>query len=513
MLNLNQISIIFPNGNERIFGRQLEISWNKAHVALSDKFSTKEIEVFFTDNYIDDQKTSWSRIARVPYSADKFIWSFGDRFRSENCRVAVRVVNSTGGRTKLFKSASNFSIYRSSPKPPSVVSPSRSVRYSGVIPIVLDYQGIIGSSGGRDRIFIYYRSTKRNIPLTAIVERVEVGTGPMNWDVSDLPNSDDYEIIIFASDDYGNRSDELVIKDVSIFNEGYFIRDFSPPEGFMIINNGDDYTLDTRVRIKLFAYDEATGVHGLKFAELDPDNPDEALSVTSPLMYSEDAITSIRDEDGKSIVSAIIQDFGGNRIEHQSDPDVSGNEFRNFRSLLKRDSGLEVVDVLSISPSGEDDEDVGGIYFITKGSRNALFEMSLDNTGLYSELAELPMECNVIADFLNTRYISGVSNLKNLNLLRYNGDTVDVVYTLFDVESEIVSMRELNGILYIGSLNGDLHKFDGVSLSLDSNLGGVPYFMSQIGSHLYILIKNTNRFFIHNGISIKQLDMESNIIN
>jgi hypothetical protein len=473
-----------------------------------------EIEVFFTENYIDDQKTSWSRIARVPYSSDRFIWNFGDRFRSDRCRVAIRVVNSQGGRTKLLKSANNFSIYRSSPVTPSVVSPSKSMRYSDVVPIILDYQGIVNSRGSRDRIFIYYRSAKRNIPLTSVIERVAVGTGPMSWDVSDLPNSDDYELVMFASDDYGNRSNELVIKNLSIFNEGYFIRDFFPPEGFMIINSGDDYTSDTRIRVKLFAYDESTDIHGVKFSEINPEDPSESLSITSPQFYSEDIITTLRDEDGKNILSAIIQDFGGNRTMHQEDPGSAGSEFRNFRSLLKSDSGIEVVDVLSIfSATTVGDQTSGEIYFITRGEKSALFEMSIDNVGSYSELSELPMECNLIADFSGVKYMSGVSSLKGLNLLRYNGDTVDVIYTLLDPESEIASMQELDGILYIGSLNGDLHKFDGVSLTLDSNLSGVPYFMSRIGSQLYILVKNVNSFYVHNGTSITKLDIESNIIN
>lgn len=513
MLDLNQISIIFPNGNERILGRQIEISWQRPYISSFDRSGSKEIEIFFTDNYIDDQKTSWSRIARVPYTAEKFIWNFGDRFRSDNCRVAIRTVDSSGKRTILFKSAANFSIFKSVPRSPSVISPSRNMRYSNTVPIILDYQDVIDSSSNRDRVFIYYRSIKKSIPLTAIKERVAIGTGPINWDVSDLPNSDDYELVAFSSDDYGRRSNEVVINNISIFNEGYFIRDFFPPEGFMVINDGDDYTSDTRVRAKLFTYDESTGIHGVKFSELSSEAPHDEISVSSPQFYSESMITNVKDEDGRGVLSAIIQDFGGNR----SDPQEESGLFlppqgkRNFRSLFDTNSTTEIVDLLSTPPSGG--EDFGSIHFITSGDKFSLFEMPRELPGAYVELAALPIECNLIAKYSEVIYLSGISSTRNLNLLRYNGTEVEVVYSLSDTESEITAMKQLGSSLYVGCLNGDIYKFDGSSLVLDSNVGGPPSHMLRVGSQMYILVKNINSFYIHNGSSITKLDMESNIIN
>ena len=182
----------------------MEISWQKPKISPSEKFSLMDIEIFFTDNYIDDHRTSWSRIARIPYTANKFIWNFGDRFKSDRCRMGIRVVDPTGKRTKIFKSANNFSILKSVPKSPSVISPAKGMRYSDSMPIVLDFQDTIETHSARDRIFIYYRSVKKEIPLTAIKERVLVSSGPIRWDISDLPNSEDYEIVIFSTNNKKN---------------------------------------------------------------------------------------------------------------------------------------------------------------------------------------------------------------------------------------------------------------------------------------------------------------------
>jgi len=333
----------------------------------------------------------------------------------------------------------------------------------------------------------------------------------MEWDVSDLPNSDDYELVIFSSDDYGSRSNEVVIKDVSIFNEGYFVRDFFPPEGFIVINGGESYTDNTRIRAKIFAYDESTGIHGVKFSELDSNPPYDEISVSSPQFYSEDMISNIKDEDGRGVISAIIQDFGGNRSDPQGDLFLPPYGSRNFRSLLDQGSSTNIVDILSVPPRNE--ESFGSIHFITTGEKVSLFELLESPPGVYIEKAELPMECNLVENLSDVIYLSGVSDFKSLNLLRYNGTLIETVYSLSDSESEITSMKQFDDYLYIGCLNGDIYKFDGNSLSFDSNLGGTISFMSRIGSLLYILVNNANSFYVHNGVSINKLDIESNIIS
>jgi len=512
MPNLNQVSIIFPNGNEKIFGRQIEISWQKPRMSSSDRFSLMEIEILFTDNYIDDHKTSWARIARIPYVANNFIWNFGDRFKSKRCRVGIRVIDPTGRRTKIFKSAANFTILKSAPRSPSIISPAKGMRYSNSMPIILDFQDITDSNNSRDRIFIYYRSVKKEISLTAIRERIAIGSGPINWDISDLPNADDYELVIFSSDDHGSRSSEVIIKDISILNEGYFIRDFLPPEGFMVINNGNSYTKETRVNSKLYTYDESTEIHGVRFSELSSEAPYDEISITPPQFYSESMSTSIEDEDGRGVLSAIIQDFGGNR----SDPRDDGlflprYGVRNFRSLLDPSSNTQIVDILSIPSSVG--ESFGSIYFITSGDKLSLFEIKNDADISHREISSLPIECNLITDFSGVVYISGVSQNRTFNLLRYNGNSIEEAYLLDDSESEISSMMQFKNNLYIGCLNGDIYKFDGTSLHLDGSINGAPGIMKTIGSNMYILSRNSSSFYVHNGSSIKELDIESNIVN
>ena len=74
-------------------------------------------------------------------------------------------------------------------------------------------------------------------------------------------------------------------------------------------------------------------------------------------------------------------------------------------------------------------------------------------------------------------------------------------------------MAQMNDTLYIGCLNGDLYKFDGVSLSFEDTLDGPPGFMSKVSSRMYILVKNTNSLYIHSGTSITKLRVESNTIS
>jgi len=184
---------------------------------------------------------------------------------------------------------------------------------------------------------------------------------------------------------------------------------------------------------------------------------------------------------------------------------------RNFRSLLDPNSTINIIDILSIAPASE--ESFGSIHFITSGEKVSLFELVESPPGVYIEKAALPMECNLVENVSDVIYLSGISDFKSLNLLRYNGELIETVYSLSDPESEITSMKQFGDYLYIGCLNGDIYKFDGNSLSFDLNLGGSISFMVNIGSLLYILVNNSNSFYVHNGVSINKLDIESNIIN
>lgn len=476
---INRVTLLYPNGNENILTREIEISWLTPSPVSTDK-NPIWYEIYFTENYDYFNEPDWKMIASVPSSNKKYLWKVGNSIKSKNVRVGIRGVNSRGERSDMSISAASFSIQKSLPVTPSVLSPISNQRYGSQVKIVFDDSAVLKSFSQRAKYYIYFSSNHANIPYSPVAQNVPVGTGPIIWDTSMLPPSDDYVISVYLADDDGNKSDEINIRNVSIIQEGFFLIDTKPPSGYIQINNSDQFTKDRNVSVRLYAYDQTTGVHSMQFLESDQSD------VTGPAeSFANLKFWELTDSDGEKTLKVKFQDYGGNRTSEAS---------RSFRILFDINND-EIIDITL--QKGNPDI----IWLAKNGSQPSIYKFSPNNTFV----SNVSQPINSIAVLGGVLYVSVKTDDSTALVYRWTGFVLENALSLSDIDSEVVSMYSFKNSLYLGSKNGNLYKYDENSLSLVKSFSSSIHRLYSDNSLLYIILRNSKNVTIHDGASFYEI--------
>ncbi len=474
---INRPTLVYPNGGEDILTREIEISWKEPQPPSTDQLDIW-YEVFFTENYDYFSEPDWKMIASVPFGIKKYLWKVGNSIKSKNVRVGVRAVNSRGERSDMSISSASFSIRKSLPVTPSVLSPVSGQRYGSSVKFVFDDSAIINSFSQRAKYFIYFSSAKAEVPFTSIAQNVPVGTGNLIWDTSMLPQSDDYIITVYLVDDDGNKSQEINIRDVSIVHEGLFLIDTKPPSGYIQINNSDQYTKDRNVSVRLYAFDETTGVHSMQFFEnSDIEGP--------PDSFSNVKFWKLTEEDGEKIIEAIFQDYGANRTSENK---------KSFRLLFDNNSDV-IADMVVQNDSKQT------VWVGMNGAKSSIYKYNPNGsfiTNVEKKIISLAMLGSVL-------YIGVETSDSTALIYRWTGFVVEEAIKLSEAESEVVSMYAFKNKLFFGSQNGRLYSYDENSAIL---IRQFSYPISKIysdNSLLYVMLRNSKSVFVYDGLNFTEV--------
>ena len=479
MSSPSQPTLIYPNGNEIISAKYIIIEW-KESIPVSDG-SVSWYEIYYTDNYDYLEEPDWKMIAIVPSGITKFEWKIGNLIKSKQCRVAIRSVNNKGEKSDYSISAYNFSIQRSLPYTPSIISPVNGGEYSDSIKIIFDEKAVYNNASRRSKYYIYFRSSKLGIPLSPIAQRIPIGTGPIVWDIHLLEPSDDYIITVYAADDDGNRSSEVNISDIKIINQGFFLIDTIPPDTYVQINSGNQFTKSRDVSVRLFAYDETTSPHALQFIEGD--------NIGEPESIQEIRFWKLSEEDGTKIINVKYQDFGGNRSS------VKDQIFRTFFDL----NNQSISDIVMQKLEGE------YILWIAVNGEYPSIYKSDPNTSLVSRVNE---KINSISIYKDLLYVAvQTSDSTGLLYKISNNNKITESLSITDEQSEINSIQEYKSYLYIGSSNGSLYVYDGKTSSLIRDFDQPIKTLFSDASLLYITFYHSNYFFIYDGYNFTEVSL------
>lgn len=480
MASPNQPTLLYPNGNENILARVIDIEWKESAPVANDS-AAAWYEIYYTENYDFSDEPDWQMIAQVPIGLSKFSWKIGNAFKSDLVRIGIRAVNARGERSPFSVSAANFSIKKSLPNTPSVLSPVPGERYSNNIYIIFDDSAVKDNSSRRAKYYIYFRSAKANIPLSPISQQVVVGSGPLLWDISSLPPADDYIVTVYMSDDDGNKSSEVNITDINIVNEGFFLIDTLPPSAFVQINKGKEYTRDPNVSVRLFAYDETTGPHSFQFSEGGVVGPAEAPTEIKYWVLTE--------EDGIKTLKVKYQDYGFNRLASVE---------RSFRILfdLENNKIVDVVlqnnaeqDILWIAVNGEEES------YIYKGDPSTTFVSNVNEKivaiGLYNEVLYISVDT---AD--DTAFV-----------YRFTGSGLTEAFSFNDSNSLINAMEGYKNKLYLGSENGILYSYDESSVANVMNFNSPIERLFTDNALLYVVLRNNKQIIIYDGSNFSESNL------
>ncbi len=472
----NRPTLIYPNGNDKILSRIIDISWQEAIPASTDGLPIW-YEIVYAEYYDGLDEPNWNTIAVVPQGTKIFQWKIGNYFNNKEIRVGIRAVNSRGERSDYSISASNILLKRSNPSTPSVVNPVPGGRYGGSIDILLDESSIEKTSSQRSRYYIYFSSNKLNIPLSPVIQGVPIGAGPLTWDTSLLKPSDDYVLTVWLADDSGNKSIETNIENINIVNEGFFLIDTKPPSGYIQVNGGDDFTKTRDVSVNLFAYDETSGLQSMQFIENDISK--------SPESYINFKYYKISEEEGSKVIKVLFQDYGYNRTNQVE---------KSFRTIFD----LSNSDIADISLDGEtlwvgcNADDASYLYRIDDGS------------ALVGSVSE---SINALGILNSIVYISCKTEDGTALIYRYNGYTIEECISLTDIASEIKTMDSYKGSLYMGSVGGNIYKYDESSVTLLSSFGSSIHKVYSDSSLLYILFNNKSSIVIYDGSNFSEVQI------
>ena len=90
-------NLLSPNGSEVFANRRIVVSWE--NVIESDPNYPRFYEIYFTDDFVDFEKTNWTQIAVVEDIENNFTWDLPFSVKGDNCRIAIRTRDFKGDRS------------------------------------------------------------------------------------------------------------------------------------------------------------------------------------------------------------------------------------------------------------------------------------------------------------------------------------------------------------------------------------------------------------------------------
>jgi hypothetical protein len=493
MARPNRPTLLFPNGSEDIIGRVIRVEWEEA-LQPSNDLSPVWYEIFYSDFYDQLDEPDWKKIAVIPEGRTTYDWKVGNYIKSRRCKVAIRAVNIRGERSEFSVSADLFSIRREQPPAPAVLSPIPGSRYGSSVTINFDDSTVLGNFGQRAKYYVYFKSDKADVPYTPIAQSIPPGTGPIVWDTSTLPPADDYVVTAYLADDDGNKSQETNIENLSIFNEGFFLIDTKPPTGFVQINNADQFTREQDVTVKLFAFDEITGIHAMRFIER-TETSEGGEDVERPAdSFAEVKYYTFEEGDGSKVLKVLFQDYGGNRTSEIQKP---------FRVGFER--GVAPIADIIVQPSVQVAEDrVEDIVWIAVNEdQPGLYRSDSTGTSLVLRTNEV---INALAILTETVYIAVETDDGRALIYRDSGLGPAPVIELEQEGTQVISLENYNKNLYFGTVSGELYRYDEAAINLVNTFEAPIERLYSDDALLYIILRNSTKIIVYDNATFTEVD-------
>ena len=463
-------TILYPNGGEVILGYEITIQW-QIPAPLSYDSRGIVYELYYTDQYDSRKEPDWKQIATLAPTVFQYVWRFGNAIRSDKCRIGIRSRNARGERSRMAVSAGTFSIHRKKLEAPTLIAPT-SGRFDKFIDIITDDTGIVGSYSERSFYQFFYSSDSLSIPPTIVAQNVPVNNGSIRWNTVNLPPANDYVIHSYLSDDDGNQSDTVFVKNIEIAHEGFFVIDTVPPESSIVINGNNPFTKDRDVTVTIVSYDDATAVHSMQLSD--------GSTKGDPSPIADIASYKLSDGDAIKTVQLLLQDFGANRNNLKPQ--------RLFETVVEVDNGVKVADIAL-------DRSSGTAWAITSSPSNYLYKIQ-SFPSLVTVFEDEPTSVMVFGSFV---YVS-VKTADNLSvLMSYNGYESVAVKAFTEADSVVNAMVVHNGDMFLGLENGLVYQFDGLTFTKLNGVANPVKNLVSDGSLLYLTERSGTEVYIFNG--------------
>jgi len=481
-------TMISPNGGEIFTEGSITIQW--AEPLNVPATETIWYEVFITDSFDVNSKPELIQIATIPYGHSSYSYYINKNLKGSNCRVGIRAVNQSGGRSQMSFSSDNFTITNEELPSPSVLDPHSGGVYFSYIPIILQHDAILGRCSQRAFYQIFYSSKLQDIGWTLLRSNIMVGSDPFDLDVRNIPTSSDYAFKIELVDN-GHVSPPLFIDNVTVNNISYFIIDTIPPKGSIRIVDNDEYSKNKDFIVSLEAYDKSSDVKEFQIEETDIAS-DTTVVGTSSSMTPKASWDIQTDNDGVKLIKVRYKDYGDNVIQDAINPVY----FRTYKSLDNKAITAFLNDVVG-----------NKLYTAFEGNAE---NPSLDNPLLYKDqslLYTLNGNATALEKYNNVLYVAiqdpdenkGILQRESGGALQNVANNGNVLDSLYSSDSIINTMEVFDGKLFLGLQNGTLLSFNGATITTENssylNIRSINLIRTD-GNLLYVFFENSTEIMI-----------------
>jgi len=458
MADLVAKNILSPSGGEEFFPDQSVLVTFDNISYPDDQFY---FDFFVTLNYDGIDNTNWDFIARLPIGVREYELFFKKPIFGNNIRLATCGVSRKGIRSIKNVMARSFSFRPRLVKDPVLINPVSNKSYSNTIEILIDNSYLNYSEKSNIRFYSYFSSNFLGILNSPIAERIDSSISQIKWNIADLPNSDDYEILCYYSDDLGNRSSDVVIKNLNITNPGLCIIDTEPPQTAIKIQNDSEYISDPNVSIKLYSYDDTTGINGFVFKELrfNEENEIQEVKKSEPRNYDINNFYTVLDEDGKTYIGALVEDVAGNRTDYS----LEYNSSLTYNINYFRSSNLNIEN-FNVTASSSDGTSA---YFAVE--KNGLYYL-YRKTEIFTMVKELPLPCIAIKNSADDVVMSFENSNRSLEIKRFSNNTLFEIFKSISKNTMCNSIEFYKNSYYLGCDDGSLYRLNASSVSIVADI-------------------------------------------
>lgn len=492
----NQPTLLYPVGGEQIDASYLTITWDEPVDAQSTA-SYVELRAAQGTDIFDDERSYV--IGRTAPGVKKFIWNFNTSLTGIGVRISVRLVAPDGSRSASSVSYDDFNIMGRKVPTPVVVEPKPNTVIANSSLIVFDNTPYDQMGNAKLQYFIYASSELSEAYYVKIAENVPVGTSTLVWDAEELRNSSDWYLNIYAADDEGKRSPTINIGPLTVGDPGFVLFDTEPPEITVQLQQGDFYTNNRDITLKIYADDDGTEVHAMQVKEFirrwdeqarayeyvaPGDNPPPAL-VTS---YFIDSTYRLFDQDDRKYIAIFAQDYGANRNDLSDSKDLfttkRPNLFREFVKLKNNQFFRNVyfipdgIPINRITGAGENSfiplDD--GTYFLAVISSSESKTDYIVKIGRYYGVTTLVSVDNpviALGKIGNSIFVSIGNDTRTMDVREIVSNRLEDRFSdaSFGTEVTAIGPDGFNN-LFMGCADGRLFVKSGATLSLVGTLAG-----------------------------------------
>jgi hypothetical protein len=259
----------------------------------------------------------------------------------------------------------------------------------------------------------------------------------------------------------GNRSGDVIIKNLNITNPGLCIIDTEPPQTVIKIQNDSEYISDPNVSIKLYSYDDTTGINGFLFKELrfNEENEIQEVKKSEPRNYDINNFYTVLDEDGKTYVGALVEDVAGNRTDYS----LEYNSSLTYNINYFRSSNLNIEN-FNVTASSSDG--VSAYFAVEKNGLYYLYR----KTEIFTMVKELPLPCVAIKNSADDVVMSFENNNRSLEIKRFSNNTLFDIFKSSSKNTICNSIEFYKNIYYLGCDDGSLYRLNASSVSIVADI-------------------------------------------